>query len=407
MEIKHLKIKKSWLIIATIFIAIIAIVCSNLSFFENLRSISAPSQKIREPYLKHKLKNNLFDNKLNMLADNIGFRNGKNSSILPNEALDNSIKTYTVNNNAILLDLDKRQYGAFSYNPGQDHQLFSGYDKDLLSNHAVYQPYLYLTDKRKSELQKLQQNQVSAIKASYFDKSNAFSGHHLHFYYPLASNLLIRDDSISYVNGDKLPVIVGYNYNYDDANYGYYLSEIKQHIDQILYKEHQLHSRTDYYNNIDRLDYQIYEAYQEKSKVLSLANPWKQKYPDIDCGDMYTLRGKLSTKQISSYYISKNGKRYYLPVVVYARDRKIMVKAPELQNDYSYSKAKYAYKTGYFATKKLGYKLAKAKYCSKKFRKFKYDKYLLPVYNQQGKKKYLDINLISMLGGYYVKSIDK
>lgn len=134
---------------------------------------------------------------------------------------------FNVTDKVHLLSLDHKHAAYINYDPSNNHCLLSRYNDRLQqafrqNNLPIYNSHLRLAASfaNHDALSNVEKSNFhhDSYRAAYLDKSNAFTGHHMHFYYPLAENLLIRDDSIKRINGNKIPVIVSYNPNYELAN---------------------------------------------------------------------------------------------------------------------------------------------------------------------------------------------
>lgn len=190
-------------------------------------------------------------------------------------------------------------------------------------------------------------------RASYFDASNAFSGQPCHYYYEIAGGLLLRDDSIIKLNGKDIPVIIGYNPNYDDTKYFQHRQEAKKELgekanydpsikyDPFIKKEHDPFIARSLTNNwlekivpgsraSDLSSYRVqprdpgeiktnghalsFEEDMDFQDTMESYNSVSPESNQANAGDIYALADKLSNKKISCYYIIVNGKRKYLPV---------------------------------------------------------------------------------------------
>lgn len=209
-------------------------------------------------------------------------------------------------------------------------------------------------------------------RASYFDASNAFSGQPCHYYYEIAGGLLLRDDSIIKLNGKDIPVIIGYNPNYDDTKY---FQHKKEAYNDPEYAQNRQKTKKEIEEKKKQdpsfIEKSLFNKwFEDKTKydpfiARSLTNNWLEKivpgsrtndWPryrvqprdpgeiktnghalsfeedmdfqdtmdsynsvspesnQVNAGDIYALADKLSDKKISCYYIIVNGKCKYLPV---------------------------------------------------------------------------------------------
>lgn len=352
----------------------------------------------------HKPDNNLFAN-INMSNQDlakagIGFKYSKTSLSLPDYYNPRSyyksiINNYVTTDKVHLMSLDHKHTAYVKYNPSGKHLLLNRYALPLSQKHnndpVIYNQHLQLSGKSLSyyryfndhALHPISENKDSfkqrshnrywqnkqTHEAAYLDKSNAFMNQHLHFYYPLAENLLIRDDSIKRVNINRIPVIISYNPNYELPNIFRRQREFKwnrnyninkrmiiynrkhllttkpapsipfDHIDQ---DEFDMEYDPDYVSSIydspalsfkDGKKYfynrhNVYKTHKLNSHWYAYNNAFDWTSGDnswnpynsidalnkIDSGNIYMLNGKLSNKPISNYYILTSHGKLYLPV---------------------------------------------------------------------------------------------
>lgn len=344
---------------------------------ENINSDKEKMNKIRgqghDDQLKISTKNatetdiNLAKSKLQKNATNFFVKPRKHNRFAEEISQNNKteyINYFTTTKKVHLLSMDHKHGAYTEYNPAGNYQLISRYNDRLLeeqkqNNVPIYQNMML---EKSIKSQSLSLSPIYNNLPAYWDKSNAFKHQKLHFYYPLAENLLIRDDSITRVNGDKLPVITKYNPNYEEpnifrkqrhaqwqANKGIntylmkYKAEKKGNRNSFNYQyvPYQYVIKGDWDNDlfdttqgyVPTMDYReelgedndlpnIYEVQkyleQKQNGYLSyrLSNrDWSAYFDNsIKPGSIFTLKDKLSKKRISPYYIdTKNGRRY-LPV---------------------------------------------------------------------------------------------
>ena len=129
-----------------------------------------------------------------------------------------------------------------------------------------------------------------------------------HYYYRLLEGTLVRDDSITYVNGNIKPMIMGDIHDKvmpdNKKDQAYYATKMEY--------DYARKYRNNYKNASQYLNYERSDGGLEPLWMIGLAKD--KQIGTYHPGEIVRYNDKLSTKPISKYYIVQHGKQYYLPV---------------------------------------------------------------------------------------------
>lgn len=201
------------------------------------------------------------------------------------------------------------------------YRLIDAYKKGLHLNPIIFNDFVQVNNKYDSPYLLNYQHNGQSVWMKLHPKSQAMLSYlecqdynlpsnydNDHYYYRLLEGTLVRDDNITYVNGDIKPLIMG------DIHDNKVMPNSKK--DQAYYATKMEYDFAKKYRNNykDASQYLNYERSDGGLEPLWMIGLTKDKeIGTYHPGEIVRYNDKLSTKPISKYYIVQHGKHYYLP----------------------------------------------------------------------------------------------